>query len=195
MKIGIDLDGVIYDSEKDFRVYQELYDMYVLKKNTKIDEKEIRIQKRFGWSDEIFMDFLDRYYAPIVKETNYMPGAKMVLKMLKEEGHELIIITARGVLNENDNIEQLTKERLSKDNFEIFDKYCFGAQDKAEVCKNEKIDVMIDDSNLNCKNTSENQIKTIYLKDAPSYDMEENEYLKVLYNWGEIYRYLKEIEN
>ena len=32
--------------------------------------------------------------------------------------------------------------------------------------------------------------KTIYLKDAPSYDL-ENEYVKMLYNWGEIYRYIK----
>ena len=36
--------------------------------------------------------------------------------------------------------------------------------------------------------------KTIYLKDAPSFDIKENEYLKVLYNWGEIYRYINEIE-
>ena len=27
MKIGIDLDGVVFDSEKEFRVYSELYDM------------------------------------------------------------------------------------------------------------------------------------------------------------------------
>ncbi len=26
MKIGIDLDGVVFDSEKEFRVYSELYD-------------------------------------------------------------------------------------------------------------------------------------------------------------------------
>lgn len=76
----------------------------------------------------------------------------------------------------------------------IFDKYYYAVEDKAEVCKKENIDVMIDDSNHNCKNTSENGIKTIYFKDAPSYEMEENEYLKTLYNWGEIYRYLKGLE-
>lgn len=30
MKIGIDLDGVIFDSEKLYRVYTELYDMIEL---------------------------------------------------------------------------------------------------------------------------------------------------------------------
>ena len=37
MKIGIDLDGVVFDTEKEYRVYTELYDMLVLKQNSKID--------------------------------------------------------------------------------------------------------------------------------------------------------------
>ena len=53
---------------------------------------------------------------------------------------------------------------------------------------------MIDDAISNCKKVSESKIKTIYLKAAPSYDMEENEYLKVMYNWGEIYRYIKDLQ-
>ena len=28
MKIGIDLDGVVFDSEKNFRIYAELYDIF-----------------------------------------------------------------------------------------------------------------------------------------------------------------------
>jgi len=194
MRIGIDLDGVVYDTEKNFRVYQELYDMYVLKQNTKVNENEISMQKRFEWSDEILMDFFARYVKPILKEASYMPGAKMILKMLKEEGHELIVITARGL--SDPSLIPVTKERLEKDGIiEMFEKCYYAVEDKAQVCKNENIDIMIDDSNHNCKNTSENKIKTIYLKDAPSYDMKENEYLKVLYNWGEIYRYINEVKN
>ena len=37
---------------------------------------------------------------------------------------------------------------------------------------------MIDDSNKNCKKLARDHIHTIYLKDAPSFDLEENEYLK-----------------
>ena len=37
MKIGVDLDGVIYDSEKELRVYSELFEILDLKKNTKTD--------------------------------------------------------------------------------------------------------------------------------------------------------------
>ena len=42
MKIGIDLDGVVFDSEKEFRVYSELYDMLDLKQNSKINNKELK---------------------------------------------------------------------------------------------------------------------------------------------------------
>ena len=50
MKIGIDLDGVIFDSEKEFRVYSELYDMIDLKQNSKLDNKELKFQDRFKWT-------------------------------------------------------------------------------------------------------------------------------------------------
>ena len=193
MRIGIDLDGVVFDSEKDFRIYQELYDFYELEGKSIKNEKEVRLQERFNWTDEVINNFLDRYYVQVVKEANYMPGAKMIIRKLKEGGHELIIVTARG--GNTPDIIELTEERLERDNMNIFDKACYGIVDKAEECKKENIDLMIDDSNVNCKNTSSKNIKTIYLKDAPSYEMEENEYLKVLYNWGEIYRYIKEMEN
>ena len=192
MRIGIDLDGVVFDSEKDFRIYQELYDIEELHGKSIKNEKEVRLQERFDWPEEIVNNFLDRYYVQVVKESNYMPGAKMIIKKLKEEGHELIIVTARG--GNTPEVIAVTEERLQRDNMNIFDKYCYGIVDKGEECKKENIDLMIDDSNVNCKKTSSKNIKTIYLKDAPSYDMEENEYLKVLYNWGEIYRYIKEVE-
>ena len=52
MKIGIDLDGVVFDSEKVYRVYSELYDMLEIKQNSKIDNGEIRFQERFAWTEE-----------------------------------------------------------------------------------------------------------------------------------------------
>lgn len=193
MKIGIDLDGVVYDSEKDLRIYTELYDMLELKQNNKVNENELKIMDRFNWTEEQFGDFINKYLAPIIKKANYMPGAQMILNKLKEEGHELIIVTARGGYDKA--IIQITGERLKLDNMNIFDKYYYAVTDKGEICDNENIDIMIDDSPENCKCVAGRKIKAIYLKDAPSYEIEENEHVKVLYNWGEIYRYIKELEN
>ena len=37
MKIGIDLDGVVFDSETTFRTYEEIFDVDVLKENNLVD--------------------------------------------------------------------------------------------------------------------------------------------------------------
>lgn len=189
MKLGIDLDGVIYDSEKDFRIYSELYDMLDLKQNSKIDNRKLAFQERFNWTDEQTENFLKKYHEKIIRESNYMPGAKKIIKMLKQEGHELIVITARGGLNKK--MIDISKERIKNDKMDIFDKYYFATENKDEICEKEKIDIMIEDSPKNCIKIANKKIKTIYLKDSPSVDLEENEYIKTLYNWGEIYRYLK----
>ena len=193
MKIGIDLDGVVFDSEKEFRVYSELYDMLDLKQNSKINNKELKFQNRFKWTKEDIDGFLNKYHKQIIVESNFMPGVKRILKLLKEDGHTLILITARGGMNRD--MIKVTEERLQQNEMNIFDKYYWATENKDEVCVKENVDIMIDDFCYKCKSIANSKIKTIYLKDAPSYDLEENEYIKVLYNWGEIYRYIKEIEN
>ena len=193
MKIGIDLDGVVFDSEKEFRVYSELYDMIDLKQNSKTDDRELKFQDRFQWTGKETEDFLKKYHKQIIEESNFIPGVKRILKLLKEDGHSLVLITARGGLNKD--MIKITEERLKENGMDIFDKYYWATENKDEVCQRENIDIMIDDSCKNCENIANSKIKTIYLKDAPSYNLEENKYIKVLYNWGEIYRYIKEIEN
>ncbi len=190
MRIGVDLDGVVFDTEKEFRVYSELYDMLELKQNSKRNNHALNFQERFDWSEAEVESFLKKYHNKIVTDANYIPGAEMILKRLKEDGNELIVITARGGLNKA--MIPITKERLKKEKMDIFDKYYWAVENKAEVCKAEKIDLMIDDFNRNCERIANEKIKVIYLKDAPSYDLEDDKYIKTLYNWGEIYRYIKE---
>ncbi len=192
MRIGIDLDGVIFDSEKLYRIYSELYDIQDLKKNSIRNNREIKFQDRYSWSEEETDGFVKKYHRKITEVSNFMPGAKDIIPLLKEEGHTLIVITARGKLNKD--LIPITIQRLKDNDLDIFEKYYWGTENKEEICKQEKIDLMIDDSNKNCKKLARDHIHTIYLKDAPSFDLEENEYLKVLYNWGEIYRYIKQLE-
>ena len=193
MKIGVDLDGVIFDSEKEYRVYSELYDMLDLGQNNKVNNKELQFQKRFNWSEENIQGFIKKYHMQITVESNFMPGVKRILKLLKKDGHSLILITARGGINKN--MIKITENILKENEMDIFDKYYWATENKADICIKEKVDIMIDDFYRNCKSIADKKIRTIYLKDSPSYDLEENEYIKVLYNWGEIYRYIKEINN
>lgn len=192
MKIGVDLDGVIFDSEKLYRVCSELYEVVDLKKNTIRDNKSRLFEERYDWNEIEMQNFIDKYHEYVVRNANFMPGAKEVLEMLKKDGNELILVTARG--QQESKYIKITEEIFKENNFEIFDKYYWGITDKAKICKEENIDIMIDDYNRNCEELAKAKIKTIYLKDAPSYEIKDNEYIKTLYNWGEIYRFIKKGE-
>ena len=193
MKIGIDLDGVIFDSERIIRVCAELYDVSELHQNNVIDNREVKFQDRYNWSQDIKNDFISKYLTYSIEEAKLIPGAKEVTKILKKEGHESIVISTRG--NPHKEQIEITEDVLKKNNMYIFDKYLLGIENKRKVCLDEKIDLMIEDSNINCKEISEARIKTLYFKDAPNFEMQDNEFLKTVYNWGEVYRYIKEVEN
>ena len=173
MRIGIDLDGVIFDSEKLYRIYSELYDIQDLKRNSLIDNKQVKFEKRYSWNQDETNGFVKKYHRKITETANFMPGAKEIIPLLKEEGNTLIIITARGKVNKD--LVPITMQRLKENNLDIFEKYYWGTENKEEICKQEKIDLMIDDSNINCEKLARDHIHTIYLKDAPSFDIEENE--------------------
>ena len=68
---------------------------------------------------------------------------------MKENGHKLIIISSRGY--DNAKMQKIAEEKLKKENLK-FDKYYLKALDKLQICIKEKIDLMIDDSYLICKN-------------------------------------------
>lgn len=192
MKIGIDIDGVILDYERVLKTYGDLYDFIELKKDGIINRNEHYLRNRYDWTDEERMKFVNKYFLKLSKQTSLIPGAKDVIDMLQKEGNELIIISARGGM-----IEEMKDVAIEKFNEEgiSFNKYHWKQDDKLEVAKKEKIDVMIDDSYDVCKKLSSNGIKTIYFRDKEMKLLEQNENLKEVSNWGEIYRYIKGMQS
>lgn len=191
MKIGIDVDGVILDFERVLKAYGDLYDFIELKKGGIINRHENYLRNRYDWTEEERMNFVNKYFLKLSKKTNLIPGAKEVINMLKKEGNEFIVISARGGTVEKMKdvaIEKFEEEEIS------FDKYYWKQEDKLEVAQKENIDIMIDDSYDVCKKLSENKIKTIYFRDKEMKKLEQNEYLKEVSNWGEIYRIINTIE-
>ena len=96
MKIGIDLDGVVIDSETTFRTYEEIFDIDTIKGNNLIDREEPYFQARYNWSDEQEKEFIQKYFLKVSKESGLMSGFIGVYNLLKEQGHEFVVITARG---------------------------------------------------------------------------------------------------
>ena len=192
MKIGIDIDGVILDYERVLKTYGDLYDFIELKKDGIINRNEHYLRNRYDWTDEERMKFVNKYFLKLSKQTSLIPGAKDVIDMLQKEGNELIIISARGGMIEE--MKDVAIEKFEEEGI-AFNKYYWKQDDKLEVAKKEKIDVMIDDSYDVCKKLSSNGIKTIYFRDKEMKVLEQNENLKEVSNWGEIYRYIKGMQS
>ena len=191
MKIGIDLDGVVIDSETTFRTYEEIFDIDVLKGNHLINKEEPKFQARYNWTNEQEKEFIEKYFLIVSKESNLMSGFIGIYNLLKEQGHEFVVITARGgfVKEMKDDAIRLLEENNIK-----FDEYYWNVDDKLEICKNEKVDIMIDDDWKIIKRLADNEVKTLYFRDTNLMKLEENKYIKEVNNWGEIYRNIKEMK-
>lgn len=190
MKIGIDLDGVVIDSETTFRTYEEIFDLDSLKSNNLVNREEPKFQSRYNWSNEQESEFIKKYLLKAATESGLMSGFKAVYELLKEQGHEFIVITARGGFikeMKDDAIRLLEKNNIT------FDKFYWHIEDKLELCKKENVDIMIDDDWRIIKKLSENNIKTLYFRDTNLKVLPENEYVKEVNNWGDIYRAIKNI--
>lgn len=191
MKIGIDLDGVVIDSETTFRTYEEIFDIDTLKGNNLINKEEPKFQSRYNWTEDQEKDFIKEYFLKVSKESNLMSGFIGVYNLLKSQGHEFIVITARGgfVKEMKDDAIRLLDENNIK-----FHKYYWQVKDKLKVCKKENVDIMIDDDWKIIKKLSDNKVRTLYFRDTNLMKLEENEYIKEVNNWGDIYRHIKQIE-
>ena len=187
MKIGIDVDGVILDYERVLKTYGDLYDLIELKKDGIINRNEHYLRNRYNWTEEERMNFVNQYFLKLSRQAELMPGAKDVIRLLQKDGHELIVISARGITVEG--MQDVAREKFEQENIS-FSKYYWKQEDKLEVAKKEKIDYMIDDNFDICKKLSENGIKTIYFRDKDMKKLENENVIEVS-NWGEIYRIIK----
>lgn len=189
MRIGLDLDGVVIDSERVFRTYNEIFE---IEKNMDklVDKSEAKFQRRFNWTLEEQLEYTNKYFVKSVENSNLMAGFKIVYDLLKQEDVELIVITSRGIAPRGNFIQEMedNAKKLLADNNIIFDKYYWKQKDKLEACQKENIDLMIDDDYRIVSKLAENGIKCLYFREAGIKKVENNENVIEVHNWGEIYR-------
>ena len=192
MNIGIDFDGVIFNFERNVTIEAELFDYELQQKGLQngIKNKEaFKAQDKYNWDDETKQSFTDNYFDKINEYSDLVPGAKLILKKLKEENNKLIIISARGEHTPN---EIMYANRIIEKYKLEFDEINWKIIDKVKMCKEKCIDIFIDDRYENCKLVSEAGIRTIYFNDLNYTEVENTENLVVVHNWGQVYRKIKD---
>ncbi|MDE6142300.1 MAG: hypothetical protein K2G03_06820 [Bacilli bacterium] len=171
MRIGIDIDDTITNSH-DYVV--SLKKKYLPQYNP----NEML-------PDAIFQKFIHKYDAKIHKYAPLKEGVVEALTYLKDHGHTIYIMSARGNYSKKayeDSLNYLSRHNIP------YDKLMCNLGDKIDAVKNEKIDIFIDDNIRICDKLKDNGVNVIKMK---RHDDEENNHL-VCANWEEIIKCIKE---
>lgn len=160
MKIGIDIDNTICSTDEVIDIKIKEY----------IKEHGMSQEEFFGDSSN-----MDKFYKEkileVIAEDPVKDDFLRVLNKLKVN-NEIIIVTARNekIVKIYQSMRQATKDWLAKNNI-YYDKYFDDAyiEGKVKVCKDEAIDIIIDDDINNYIAFKENGIKTLLFDDKGKY--------------------------
>ena len=194
MRIGIDIDDTITNIKKDLETAALKYAQELGKtvdENFEYieDKNDGSIYKvKYGLNYDEMKYFLKVLQEDITKKAIPRENAVKCISNLRKRGHEVYIVTARDS-EFHDDPYALSKHWLDKNGIE-YDKIIVNAREKAPICREERIDLFIDDNIKNCIDVSGVGIKTIRISD----DKKQYENIVTLENWSEIYKYINEME-
>ena len=185
MVIGLDIDDTITDTFGVMFGYAQKYTIEQLHKSGKIDylsdfPNHNYIQTMHHWTEQEADEFFKIYYKRICDETEPFPFAVETINQLKEEGHKIVLITARWDF-EDTNVRELTEEWVKKQGIK-YDHLVVNAGTKLEAAIENKVDVFIDDSFENCKSVSSGGIKTFIMDTRCNKKLEDPEIERV-FSW------------
>lgn len=166
MRIGIDIDDTICRTTE---LVNEKMEEYAAKNN--IDVLEIINY------DEVKDKFFEEYMPTIYREAEVKRNVCDVIRRLRHRGNEIFIITGRSAHKTPSigNAAAITEEWLKKNGIEadgIFSS-AYG-ESKADVCKREKIDLMVDDDPYNYKMITGNGGHCLLFDDREKYDLKKD---------------------
>ena len=177
MRIGIDIDDTIVNTS-------EMCINYVKKLDKKYGEN-IKDIITDNIKNPVVTLFYDNYLYDVIAHAKLKEDAVKVINELYRD-NEIYFITARSERFIKD-VDNMTKNLLDSYNIK-YNKIITGAGKKAELCVENNIDLLIDDSIKHCNNLSNIGIDTLLFNPINNKDIETN--LKRVYNWNEVYDYV-----
>ena len=195
MRIGIDIDDTLTDVKDELIKAGENY-ARSLGKDIKVDKNfedknnnGNKWQEMFQFNYEELKYFLKDIQESITNKAKPREDVVEVINKLKNDGNEIIIITARDS-EFHDDPYKYSKDWLDKNNI-YYDKLVVNARNKDDACIEEKIDLFIDDSKNNCLIVEKAGIKTIRVCN----EIENNNSNLICFNnWNDIYSYIQTIK-
>lgn len=185
MKIGIDIDNVISNFNDELLKEYLKHDKEL--RNTGIINEDVFIRYgMFDWTEKEETEFYKNNIERIAIKLKPIHRATETIKKLKEDGNEIIIISGRNN-GEYNNPYKLTEEWLAKYNI-VYDKLiltnAYNKEEKANVCKENNIDIMIEDSTQTAVNIEKIGTNVLFMNTRYN---KNNENFEKVSNWKEIY--------
>lgn len=188
MRIGIDIDGVLMDIERFIIDYGTKFCMENnLPINIKIGEYDEC--KMLNIEQEQAIKFWNEYLVYYATEYSPREFAPEIIKRLKEEGHEIYIVTGRndyGLPKEYVGKMKEITEKWLKDNNIYYDKIIFTEGSKLPYCVGNYIETMIEDWDKVAKDVS-TKIPVLCF-DCKYNESLEGENITRVYSWNDIYQ-------
>ena len=181
MRIGIDIDDTICDTIANVLPSVCEYYGYGVSEFEKMYEEDADVFTKL----EDYSKYARIYYPKVIPNLPLFEHVKEVIDKLKEN-NKIVFITARSTLGFDDSYK-ISYDYL-KANDIYFDELIVGANNKYEICKNNNIDIFIDNSINNCVGVSKLDNVDVLL-----FENRYNKYcdkFKHVKSWDEIYEYV-----
>lgn len=148
LHIGIDIDSTINKAHYYDMIHAK---QFMVDKNItppkELNLNACHVKEIFGLSEKQYREYMELYFPWNCKYNIPEPGAPENIRLLKRN-HRISIVTAR-----DDNYSgKYSGQEMKKDTIDWFNKYeipyddiFFASHDKAKVCKENHIDILIDD--------------------------------------------------
>lgn len=191
MKIGVDIDGVLTDIER-FTV--DYGTKFCIENNIAIKIKvgEYDEKVTFGWTDEQVMQFWNTYLEYYATKYKTREFASDIIHKLRQEGHEIYIITARNdwglPAGSIGKMQEYVSKWLDDEKIE-YDRLIYTEGSKLPYCVGNYIDIMIEDSPENIKDIS-SKIKVLCYHCMYNAKV-SGKNIERVYSWNEVYQKLK----
>lgn len=186
MRIGIDIDGVLTNDDEYIISCTSKY-CYENKINSFINPYAYEYDK-LNWKQETIDDYRKKYFDEYVDNAPVRKFANEIIKKLKKDGHEIFIITGRYKSYEDspdgENMRLRVKKWLDKNEI-IYDKIIFAKVPKIKEIKENKIDLMIEDSPTTIPLISD-MVKVLCYDTRYNQNLKCNNTIRV-FSWYDIY--------
>lgn len=147
-----------------------------------------------NWTLEQANSFKDMFHASVLENAPIKPFAKEIINKLIEEGNQIIFITARN--NKGDRIDDsysISKNLLDKNGIG-YDKLITECNNKLLVCKENNIDIFIDDKIETCLELQNKGIISFIMNTPFNNQLNEKNIVRV-FSWVDLYYKIQEVKN